>query len=235
MNRLVALLAPFLLFAACAELSESNSGLDTSTMNDEQLEQGYERAKRFVLTKRDYLSNMANEQPLDSIGDFVHQHLIDSIFPYWIGTEWDFNGVSQKPKKGKIACGYFVSTTLKHCGFDVERVRLAQQAASNIINTLCDPNTRQIFTNNNFIGLKEHLHAQSNGLYIIGLDNHVAFISKQLDGIFVIHASPYRVKKQPLDDSSVVKKSNYHVVANFSHNHRILKMWLKKERITTRF
>jgi len=35
------------------------------------------------------------------------------IFPFWYGTEWDFNGTTQQPGTGRIACGYFVSTVLQ--------------------------------------------------------------------------------------------------------------------------
>jgi hypothetical protein len=34
--------------------------------------------------------------------------VIKNIVPSWIGTAWDFNGISQTPQKGSIACGYFV-------------------------------------------------------------------------------------------------------------------------------
>ena len=32
--------------------------------------------------------------------------LVDSIFPYWLGTEWDFNGYTERPRK-VVVCGYF--------------------------------------------------------------------------------------------------------------------------------
>jgi len=31
------------------------------------------------------------------------------IFPSWYGTPWNFNGTTEVPQQGKIACGYFVS------------------------------------------------------------------------------------------------------------------------------
>ena len=50
----------------------------------------------------------------------VHSLIIDEIFSAWIGTRWDFDGTSQTPREGRIACGYFVSTVLRDAGFDVE-------------------------------------------------------------------------------------------------------------------
>ena len=42
----------------------------------------------------------------------LFSNLADSVFPAWYGTKWDFNGHTNVPKEGLIACGYFVSTTL---------------------------------------------------------------------------------------------------------------------------
>ena len=54
--------------------------------------------------------------------------IYNDLLPAWYGTPWDFNGTSEVPQQGKIACGYFVSTILRDAGWKVERVRLAQQA-----------------------------------------------------------------------------------------------------------
>src|SRR5687768_9423034 len=35
------------------------------------------------------------------------------LFPFWEGTDWDFNGTTEVPGKGSIACGYFVTTILR--------------------------------------------------------------------------------------------------------------------------
>src|SRR5205823_2478360 len=34
------------------------------------------------------------------------------LFPAWAGTPWDYNGTATRPREGKIACGYFVTTLL---------------------------------------------------------------------------------------------------------------------------
>src|SRR6188474_3208784 len=45
----------------------------------------------------------------------------DSLFTCWLGTPWDFYGTTQTPGKGKIACGYFVTTLLRDMGASVNR------------------------------------------------------------------------------------------------------------------
>ena len=44
------------------------------------------------------------------------------IFPHWYDTKYDFYGQTETPGKGKIACGYFVSTVLRDIGVPIERV-----------------------------------------------------------------------------------------------------------------
>ena len=60
---------------------------------------------------------------------------------YWIGTKWDFNGTTRTPKKGNIACGYFVTNVLSDFGFEIKRIYLAQQASSVMIKQLSEPTT----------------------------------------------------------------------------------------------
>jgi hypothetical protein len=57
-------------------------------------------------------------------------YIIDKkLLPYWLGTTWNFNGTTQVPGEGSIACGYFVTTLLRDAGVKLERVKLAQMAS----------------------------------------------------------------------------------------------------------
>ncbi len=100
----------------------------------------------------------------------------ETIIPNWIGTAWDFNGISQTPQKGTIACGYFVTTVLRDAGLNIARVKLAQCASEQMMLSLIQPKYVQRFSNiamDNFIQKIQH---QGYGLYIAGLDNHTGFI-----------------------------------------------------------
>lgn len=57
--------------------------------------------------------------------------LLNRIIPYWQGTTWSFEGHTNTPQQGNIACGYFISTTLKYVGINVNRYKLAQQSPIN--------------------------------------------------------------------------------------------------------
>ena len=47
--------------------------------------------------------------------------ITNTIAPAWIGTKWDFNGITEVPQQGKIACGYFVTTVLRDAGLPAVR------------------------------------------------------------------------------------------------------------------
>lgn len=159
---------------------------------------------------------------------YLYQMLTDSIFDYWYGTTWDFNGTTQKPRKGKIACGYFVTTTLEHCGFSLPRVKLAQQAASIIIRTLCTQKTIETF--NDLQQLKAYMDKQKDGIYIVGLDTHVGYFWKTATQLYFVHASysgNKQVSKELWNESIVLGKSKLFVVGDLLGNVDLLNHWIQ--------
>lgn len=159
---------------------------------------------------------------------YLYRTLTDSIFTYWYGTVWDFNGITEKPKQGKIACGYFVTTTLKHCGFSLPRVKLAQQAASIIIRTLCP--RKSIKTYNKLEKLKAYLDTQPEGIYIVGLDTHVGYLWNTRQELYFVHASysgNKQVSKELWNESIVLGKSKLFVVGNLLDNVTLMNHWIK--------
>lgn len=164
--------------------------------------------------------------------DYLYHTLTDSIFAYWYGTTWDFNGITEKPRKGKIACGYFVTTTLEHCGFTLPRVKLAQQAASIIIRTLCLNESIETF--NQLESLKAYLDTQPEGIYIVGLDTHVGYLWNTRQKLYFVHASysgNKQVSKELWNESVVLGKSKLFVVGNLLDNMELMNHWIMGTRI----
>ncbi len=164
------------------------------------------------------------------MGNQLHVFLVDSVFPCWYGTVWDFNGYTDKPGDGLIACGYFVSTPLKHMGFNLNRFKVAQQYSHSIVNTLCT----DVHDIQGYDKVLPHLKTSRSGLYIVGLDNHVGFVSIETDGLYFIHSSyvePGCVLHEKLESSLVFQYSKRFVIGNFSGNVAILRKWLKNEAI----
>lgn len=168
------------------------------------------------------------KKTLGEIPGCAETYLRDSIFEYWYDTPWDFYGTTQVPRQGKIACGYFVTTTLKHLGLNIDRVYLAQQASAEIIKEVCDPSSVKVFTNMTYKKMITYVKTHKGHIFIAGLDNHVGFIAKEGEEIYFIHASgiaPLKVVKEKCDEAIQLTQSKYHMVGhiNFSRWAKSLK------------
>lgn len=202
----------------------------------------YEELKKGIDKRQQELSiefSKANQRQqtalIEESQDYVLGQMSKPIFKAWYGTRWNFHGTTETPRKGTIACGYFVSTTLRDAGFRLPRIKMAQQAASVIIHSLCRRNS--IKTYNNMKALNQYLSEKPEGLFILGLDKHVGFVLKEGDDSYFIHSS-YRngkkVLREKLNESASVKKSNIKMIGDLTGNKDLFKKWLKGERISVR-
>ena len=139
----------------------------------------------------------------------------DSLFTCWYGTPWDFYGTTEEPKKGKIACGYFVTTILRDIGSAVNRIKHAQCASEEMIKAVCIRNTVQRYSNASISSFVEKIKLNGIGLYIVGLDYHTGFILNDGEDVYFVHAN-YAGKKEVMKEvaivSTVLSSSNYKVI-----------------------
>lgn len=204
-------------------------------------ERQYESVKTSVQAGRKFFKKQYDaaktaddkKKVLTSAGNYLSTILVDTIFPYWYGTPWDFNGYTNTPGEGIIACGYFVSTPLKHCGFNLNRYKLAQKYSLAIVNTLsCGDEVikYQGITAERF--LQKTRMVVKNGLYVVGLDNHVGYLLYEGDQIWFIHSSyfdPGAVVKENASESAALKTSRTFVMCNLTGNEKLLTKWLNAE------
>lgn len=168
---------------------------------------------------------------------FVTRFIYNEIFPSWYGTAWDFNGTTEVPQQGKIACGYFVSTVLRDAGWRVQRARLAQQASENIILSLTtDPYVQRFrrIAISDFVAAVKKLGA---GVYVVGLDIHIGFIVNTGYEVYFIHSSyvePYTVVREKATESKILAASNYRVLGKIMDDDLFIKKWLLTTEIVTR-
>ncbi len=167
---------------------------------------------------------------------YVFKELEDNLIPSWYGTEWDFNGISETPREGQIACGYFVSTLLRDAGFKLERYRLAQQAALYIVRSLAPAEDRLDWSGLSTVELAEKMKAQRSGFYVVGLDNHVGFLlldaQKELWFLHSSYGDPAVVVREKAVESPVLSWSNRFVMG-FLETDWLVEKWLRGEKITT--
>lgn len=159
---------------------------------------------------------------------YLYWTLTDTIFDYWYGTPWAFHGTTQAPGQGAIACGYFVTTTLEQLGFSLPRRRLAQQAASVIIRTLCQRSSIEVFQS--LDALDQHMTQQPEGIYLVGLDTHVGYLWRHSEGWHIVHASysgGKAVAAEPWDQSQVLQNSKVFVVGDLLGNAELVQWWVE--------
>lgn len=121
----------FILLSSCS-LPQPNSGFKSyedlklhTTNYQVSLQQEYKQA-----------NNLQKKKIISTAKDSILTLIINEYFNYWKGTAWSFNGTTKEPKKGKIACGYFVTTVLQDAGFDIQRVKWAQVASETMIKAM---------------------------------------------------------------------------------------------------
>ena len=172
---------------------------------------------------------------LQDAREAARKRIVGEVFPPWFGTRWDFNGVSQTPGEGTIACGYFVSTVLRDAGFKVERVRLAQQASENIVRTLSPPDAIRTFRNQTPDDVIEALRAGEDGLFAVGFDYHVGFVVKEGETVTFCHSSWINSGGVACEDpaSTGAWYSTYYVVGRLFDDPMLI-AWLEEVAIPTK-
>tara|TARA_R110002074_G_scaffold161480_11_gene319562 strand:- start:36857 stop:37636 length:780 start_codon:yes stop_codon:yes gene_type:complete len=162
--------------------------------------------------------------------EFTNQ-LVDKIIPHWYGTPWSFGGHTTVPNQGEIACGYFISTTLRDMGIKLNRFTLAQKSpldeakmisCGSVINKVVQDTPEKAF--------EEIDGLTKEGLYFIGFDEgHVGYLLKREGELFLIHSNylnPVSVCMETLKESRVFKRfTTFHLV-DISHNDTLLQRWL---------
>ncbi|UTW63164.1 hypothetical protein KFE98_03130 [bacterium SCSIO 12741] len=202
----------------------------------------YQTVLNHLSAKRNDLvqSGLTGDSLYEQAGHLFTESLINQIIPYWYGTKWDFEGHTNTPGEGQVACGYFVSTTLRHAQIQINRYRLAQQHGLNEAKSL-QPEEKLIDLNSeegNWGPVEEIVDSLSRlpeGLYFVGLDNHVGYLLHREKGLFFLHSSymdPVAVVIEPLNDSEAFWASNRWVLADITHNRFLMEKWLKQETIS---
>jgi hypothetical protein len=166
------------------------------------------------------------QSKLNAKGEDFERLLLNEIIPHWYGTEWDFNGYTDIPNKGVIACGYFVSTTLLHMGINVNRYKMAQQAGLYEAQTLAlsEDNYRTIYGIDSLQVILKRDY--SDGIYFVGLDNHVGYL-------YIKDQIPYFIHSNYIEDKVMIEKAYYspafasgiYVIAEISTNEELMERW----------
>ncbi|MDX1906387.1 MAG: hypothetical protein SF053_05075 [Bacteroidia bacterium] len=198
------------------------------------LGQSYEGLKnRITLRQQDFALAWANadtdqqERLTDSAYRYLTAVLCDSIWPAWYGTPWNFNGITQTPRRGQIACGYFVTTTLRDAGLRLPRVVYAQMPSETMIRRLCSAVWR---CRTGAPHAVQWMLTQPDGIYLVGLDYHTGFVRKTGNRLVLVHASYYHPAIGVMAESLTGTRnpfgdSRYHVISYLLHR-ELVQGWI---------
>lgn len=172
----------------------------------------------------------------DSISALFTLSLLNRILPIWEGTKWSFEGHTSIPQKGEIACGYFVSTTLKDTGLNINRYKLAQQSPINEAKSLAiNTQVKEVSSESvskNIESIRSYL---KEGIHFIGFDkSHVGFVWKNNDQLYLIHSNYINsegVIIEAIENSDVFKSHSKFYIVELSTNMKFLNYWIQEKQI----
>lgn len=218
MKNIIFVLSCLLFCASIGKASKSKPALHPYP------EGNYTQAKSEIRQLKASCRKMSTQKAGEAFASYVDKKLI----PHWIGTPWDYNGVTQQPGQGKIACGYFVTTVLRDAGVKINRVKMAQCASETMINSLTKNKVN--YSRFSFQDFITKVKAKGKGISIVGLDNHTGFLYNDGQELWFIHSSfvgTGAVAKEKARFSSVLSQSKYKVVGFISQDPTFMRNWLR--------
>lgn len=223
------ILIAFILLASCKGRSTKieSATIANITLTDTVRLVPYDEFKLSLDKKKKALRNSSSLQPLV---DFWVSNIADSLYQYWKSTPWDFNGTTVVPQKGKIACGYFVTTLLRDMGVKLNRVALSVCPSSEMMKKLTPG---QKLDNQSLLRLNDfeaRIKLKGNAVYIIGLDYHTGFIVCDGQKVWFIHSNYINregVVKEPVLFSSALRSSKTKWLISLTDDKDFMQKWLK--------
>ena len=164
---------------------------------------------------------------------YIYETLLNKIIPHWYGMSWDMAGYSIIPQDGYVGCSYFISNTLLHTGFKLNRYRIAQAYSKAIARSMQASGDLVVLEGKSRQELIQFMKKNySEGLFIIGLDSHVGYLLYRKDEVFIIHSSYYVDAKIVIEKAkfSPALDSNIFVIGELTTNTETIKKWLNHSR-----
>jgi len=228
------------LSPSCRELSMltfggDGSGLEEVRKRKSEIAEGYDDVRTRFLHVHEELRKRPRSEALKAVEEMLPYALAGVAFPPWLGTEWNFYGASKKPGEGSIACGYFVAATLYAVGLNVKitletgdkrHYRLVGSTSEEIIKNLVSPSSIKRFSNRPLSEVVDKVKEVGSGIYVIGLDCHVAFLAYEKDEpVWLWRSKPnHEVRLEKPEDDPLVARSRYRIIGKLAL--RTAEMWL---------
>ncbi len=167
-------------------------------------------------------------------GRVMARAITRKLLPAWYGTPWSFNGVTEKPRAGTIACGALVAIVLRDVGIKLAPREMTVLAAERMIRSLVAPENIRRWQDAPEQKFLDDMRKWGTGLYQIGLDSHTGLMLVEKDELYFIHATrrfPYTVVKEKASESKTLLQSRYRIAGKVSADRGLLEKWLASEAV----
>lgn len=166
---------------------------------------------------------------LDGAKSYFINVIEDSLYTFWNGTSWDFNGTTTKPKEGAIACGYFVTTLLRDAGVSLNRTKLAICPSLTMMKTLTSSKSIQNLSSLSYDEFIAKMKSFGKNLFLVGLDFHTGFLLNDGKDVWFIHSNYINkagVTKEKALDSPALQSSKTRYITCLTSSRKFLEQWL---------
>jgi hypothetical protein len=180
---------------------------------------------------------------------FLIETITGELFPAWLGTPWGLGPKSTATRPHQpgmsVGCSYFVTSILGNAGFRLDsRYRFAQAAAVDIQRSLArGERAVRRYLSIAPAELAARLGRLDDGVWLIGLSNHVGFVVIDRGEVHLVHASwsgDQQVTDEPLAGARAIaasRRAGYFVspvVVASEENDRLIDAWLRGAEVTFR-
>ena len=121
--------------------SAGNDSSESKSYSYAQLKEEIEASRKQFSMNYQLVHN--NKELFGKINNYWVNTVSNDLYLFWKDTPWDFNGTTNQPGQGTIACGFFVATLLQDMGLKVNRRKLSVCASSQMMKSLVPQATTQ--------------------------------------------------------------------------------------------
>jgi len=170
---------------------------------------------------------------------YLIKSMLGDIVPAWKRTDWTFNGYSDYPRRGSIACGWFIQRVLEHLDFTFDkkhtrRPYFAQNWPIEMVNGLDNRSWNFPDSTSECNTIDDHIATLEEDIYIIGFarsindpGGHIGFLITSSSGPFILH-SLMQVECTPTSENLYYKSSDFFYLGKV-FNDRVMKCWLEEK------
>lgn len=232
----------FLVLVGCSNeptpemLSESRS---SSTITNSTDSLSYKDVKTIIKdtrllfkTKYPTSDKLETDSAKKEIPRFWVNMISGDLFLQWKGTPWDFNGTTTEPRKGYIACGYFVTFILTDMGVQLNRLKLSTCASSEMMRKLVPGCPLINLSRLQFNVFCDSIRKFDVGVFIIGLDYHTGIIVVDTTAAWFIHsyyAGNIGVIKEVIELSPSLMSSKTKWLVPLTADNGFIRRWMGNE------